>query len=477
MIRQGKLEYWLHEGYERYGEQFLSSLEEYNLAGTVHGRLLIYLLAHVVPGKSKFLTPTQEFPGGGENIERNRALKLVIKVIARLAVENDQDLAERIVLETSDLSTPHKELAKLAKQVKKSHAKHPQDLHKQLALLNSEIIFLETEFLTGNLKGEAFFFQTYELIQEKKQIMQWRYFIAARNYERTLHLADHSICQISLDELEAGFQEVAEPGELLKLMVGLGRFQEAPDWDLFGVLRKQAEKAKKEGVIHPRELEDIFRVLMNFLLRRVNREGKKAYQNVREIFLNNIEDGIFLMDNKILARDLKSIVSILVREKDIQSVDLILERFENRIFDDPNGYAWKYNSGVLKFAREEFREAGKVFVESMHAPDDTYLKADGKIYALRCWVELLSREGRWEVGYYPGSLDSFKAYFRRQRAFSTATQKYYKVLSACLLEFIASWEEVKDRRIELLTGLKKKAEEIEPEDMRNWLLGCIDRCL
>ncbi len=473
----GKIEYWLTTGLNRFKKRFWIVFSEYSPLESNHGRLIINLAISLDLKPFCPFAPIGDYKSKGKIIDRNRALKLILKIMARLEVENNSDLAGRIVLETVNLKEAHNEIGKLANVIKRAYSKKPSHLGQELAIFRADLIHRESDFGIGKMKGSDFFARFLESYRNLKMIIEWRYFIAARNYEKTIHAEDYSICKLSLHHLELEMNQIEHPGNLLKLLSDIGKFQENPNWVRFKSLLEVIDESKKKKLIQDRELADSYRILMNFLIRRINSRDERILIYAKRLFLENIYNGLLLIKRKILARDLKSILSIFIRQEDFDSAKKFFHRYGDHILDDPNRMAWRYNNAVLLFSQKEFEEAGDLFQQVMHSSEDYYLKIDGKIYALRCLIELQVKNESHHVKFFPGSWESFKKFFLRQRDLPEKTYRFCISFVALMAECSDIWQLPKDYRKDKWNSLRLKVDRIDDEHVRKWLLGVIDRCL
>gem|GEM_PF-6137442 len=470
-----KLVFWLEYAIRKFRRKFWQELTF--VCGTEKKTVqLIFTLADRLglhPGED--YPPPSTLKSLGSSTDRNQALDNVMKTIARLEIDGNSALAERIVLEAHSIEVPGREVVKLATKVESHDRKRPQNHLQQLDWLKSRIIRLEEAYRNRSIKVNSLFQEGLVALDEVNLVLRWRYFITARNYERTRHQKPFSICQLDLDSLNQATSLLQNPGVLLQLQQHMGNFMENPDWEDFVKLRSILFRAKKEAVIAKDDLSDAFRVLINFLIRQLNTD-LRVLQEVNELIGENIKDGLFLQDQMILPRDLKSIISIYIRLGEPTRARKFLQRFKNKILMDPAGNARKYNEAVIWFVEGAFHKAGKAFLEVMHASDDFYLKADGKIYAFRCLIELQVSAQSGEVSYFPGSEESFRVFFQRQKSFPRHVYNYYRNFFRLMVDFTAVWTSLPDQRSTQWEALEAKTASFEDHYLRTWLLEKISQC-
>lgn len=420
------------------------------------------------------LTPSESF---GSTSDRKQALDAIMKALARLEIDADPGLAERIVLETQTIEAPAKELVKLATKVESHHRKRPQNHLQQIDWLKARVIRLEEAYRTRAIKVESLFQEGLEALDQVNMVLRWRYFIAARNYERTRHHSPYSICKLDLDELNVATFQLKQPSSLVKLQQSMGNFMEEPDWPRFSFLKTALAQAMRESAIAKDDLSDAFRVLVNYLIRQLIQDDSRVLQEVNALFGENIKSGLFLQDHKILPRDLKSIISIYIRLGEIDLARTFLSRFKNKILQDPQRNARRYNEAVIWFVEGDFHKAGKVFLDTMHASDDFYLKADGKVYAFRCLIELQVKAQDGEVSYFPGSEESFRVFFQRQKSFPIHIYEYYRNFFRLMVEFTSIWSVLPPQRLKMWQSLRGRANDFQDVYLRTWLVEKIDQCI
>lgn len=475
-MRENKLMFWLNYGLDNFGKRFWVTFGNSKEKNRPEGMLIVFY-AHEFNLIPICPFPKQgQFPKGGTGRVRNNAYGLVMRLLASMEMEDQVPMAEKIVLENYR-GEASREVGKLARKVRKAYGAKPEGINQQLDLQKINIIYWEDLYTNGKVRGEEFFKAMNDVAVHAYMSLSWRYFIGGRNFENTNLLPDYSICPIQLPELELETQKLVNPGPLILLMQEAGRFLERPDWERFSNLRHLIGEAKKKGSIHTDELEPALRLLINFLLRKLNSDSEDSLQQAKELFLNHLTNDLLLKDGKILPRDLKSIFSIFVRLGDVESVRKYYDQFHGMILNDPDGNARKYNLAVLLYAEGSFKEAASLFVEVMHAADDFYLKSDGKTYAIRCLIEFQVESQSGEVDFFPASLESVRVFFSRQKGPQLKRSLFYINLHKLLLRFVEAWGLTPEGRKNQWEELRKDTLKFQDAYLRNWLIEKIDICL
>ena len=473
----GKLNHWMHYALTRFKSKFWKAFGEMELEKTSNGQFLIHIAKQggLKPGGSFALR--EKFEGEGSPKQRSQALSALMELLARLEVAADPLLRDKIVVESHRSESPSKELGKLAKKVLATFRKQPDSYQQHLRQLPIHIRALEEEFRLGALGGKEFFREDLELIEHNQLLMKWRYFLAARNYERIHHLDPYSICQLDLASLNHATQQLSRPSSLIQVWQQTANFQENPTWEAYRTLKSTLQSVKEAAGMDPSELADSFRILLNYLLPRLNGGDPRILPEAFALLKENLEDGLFLQGRQIHPRDLKNIISICVRLNQIADARQLFERFQDRILDDVKGQAKAYNHAVILFGEQRFKEAGTLFVQVMHASDDFYLKTDGKIYAMRCLIELQVAAMDGSVNFFPGSEESFKVFFRRQKDFPEAVYQYYLGIFNVMAEFTAVWGSLERERAGKWKALHDKLERFSDPYLGQWLQEKVRRCL
>ena len=475
--KKAKLDYWLEYALSRFPQQFWNAFKEMGLANRGQGQLIIHL---VEQGRLEPASPfarMEEFEGSGSPKQRNASLDSLMELIARLGIAENPLLRDKTVLEIHHEEKPSKELGKLARKVAGHYNRRPMDFPDflgQLAVLNRA---QQEEYRLGTLSGEAFFEEEYELMQHNHLLMQWRYFIAARNYERTAHLPPYSICKADLLQLNQASRELRSPSPLLLTWQQIANFQEQPSMEAYAELLAALDAAHSSESLQKGELADGYRVALNYLLPQANVSGSAILLEAFNLMKSKIENGLFLQGPLIHPRDLKNLISICLRLGKTKEARRFFDSFQDRILDDPKDHARDYNAAVVLFGEGHFQKAGAAFVKVMYASEDFYLKTDGKIYALRCLIELQVAAMDGTVDFFPGSDESFKMFFRRQKGLPEAIYQYYLDIFKILLEFKGIWGSLAYERRDRWLALQESIQDWSDPYLKNWLDNKIDQCL
>lgn len=98
-----------------------------------------------------------------------------------------------------------------------------------------------------------------------------------------------------------------------------------------------------------------------------------------------------IQENGSIARNyLKNITTIMNKYGELEWVESFLNRFYQKVVDDPDGYYWAYNMVTLKFHQGKFPEALTILRRSFfpyHCKDDFY-RIGAKIYEIKSLYEI-----------------------------------------------------------------------------------------
>lgn len=473
--RGKKIRYWLEYSLHKFKGKFWAVyIRQYGSRVKSLSLLLKLVEDYKLKPKPPKKTPRKEF-GKYTHGDYHATLEMLMNTIAILEIEQDPGLAEQIVLTTHPKEVPDIELVKLAKKSKKNIEDSSEDFFQQIDLFKAHSILLGEEYKLTEKKTRKFFENDADAFLSLELMVKWRHYMLARNFERINQLPPHTVCQVSIEELDQLASSGPVKGEYLGLMQKMADFQNDPSWEAYTALKETLIEKRLSGRIEKTELKDAFRILINFLLRRITYSDPHVLEEANRLFFDTIQSQLFLFDDQIHSRDLKSIIAILVRLDQPVQARSFFELYKEKIFRDDRGFARDYNRAVVLFLEGRFSEAGRLFYQIMQGAHDSYLKADGRIYAIRCLIELQVDSNRGEVDLFVGTEDSFRMFFSRLE--KSPSSAYYMAYYKLLAEFLGIWDYLPEKKTPAWKKLYEKVQSFPDPYLSSWLLGKIQSCL
>lgn len=435
---------------------------------------------HQSMDKEKFFNycyPDPEFSFTNNRFQSllNVSLEVIYKFLAVAEILNSPDRGYQMALVRAREREWDREILDLAKRLRKFLARAPETHeHYHLAFWMEESV-LEAQLRMGELNPEAKVRANWSTMEQLTQVEAFRY-----------------QCLI-LDRKQSGYkirEGVALPDYFLKLLLERNPLEEralagayVKIWELlrapqnihyFVQARKLIHDLHRNQVLAPGVIQECLSLLFNHALRQV-RKGEMPHAAIvdlmGEIFAHQEGKGVH-------PHQLKNVIAMLAADGKVAEARQVLKQFASRIQGDENQWALKYNEAVLLFYEGDFDDAFRGFQEVLYAPDDQYLKLDGRIYLWRVQIARTLGKTNFDSRWYESEKEKTRQFFRRFPFRNGQSKAFYQGYFQLLRKIYASLGEPGGgRRQEMLRNLLHEANELKEHPLRKWVIETIGAAL
>lgn len=202
--------------------------------------------------------------------------------------------------------------------------------------------------------------------------------------------------------------------------------QEEEDDASKAALKELLEQQQPQSTTYPREdMMDLYGYLLNAWTRRVNRGDQEALGELSALHDHLLEKGLLFENGCIDSAHFKNVIGIKIRNKQVKRARAFFEEHADRIFNDPDRNAARYNHALLLYAEERLEEAAweleELCAQAGNLKLDQYYGLDIRAVLLKVYFDSLFRfrddPRKWdetdEKMYR--LLDAFEGYIERKK--------------------------------------------------------------
>jgi hypothetical protein len=161
---------------------------------------------------------------------------------------------------------------------------------------------------------------------------------------------------------------------------------------------------KNEHLFNRIELKRIYRLALNFCVKKHNQNRIEYTQKAFELYNHTIEKGILIEGNEISRFVFTNVVTMGIKIKELEKVEKFIEQYNHLIHPDYRTNTYDFNKSKLQYAKKEYKNALKILLTNEFKDEIWNLNA--KFMTLKILFET-------------DDLDSFKTYL-------TTFKKYVK---------------------------------------------------
>lgn len=161
---------------------------------------------------------------------------------------------------------------------------------------------------------------------------------------------------------------------------------------------------KNEHLFNRIELKRIYRLSLNFCVKKHNQNRIEYTQKAFELYNHTIEKGILIEGNEISRFVFTNVVTMGIKIKELEKVEKFIEHYNHLIHPDYRTNTYDFNKSKLQYAKKEYKDALKILLTNEFKDEIWNLNA--KFMTLKILLET-------------DDLDSFKTYL-------TTFKKYVK---------------------------------------------------
>ncbi|MDB5228270.1 MAG: hypothetical protein JWN78_2463 [Bacteroidota bacterium] len=205
---------------------------------------------------------------------------------------------------------------------------------------------------------------------------------------------------------------------ILKLLPG-SAFLELPQvriyYNIYLVITVENENAfhdfirdikKNESLFSHHDLNDLYRLAINFCIKRSNYNQSVYTQKAFELYLYSVEKGYLLMNNEINRFIFTNIVALGIKLKEFNKIEKFMNQYA-RLIDEPyRQNTIDFNNAKILYSNGQPERALKILLT--HEFKDAIWNLNAKYLVLKILFEIKNFE------LYLAHLKAFKAYIKRR---------------------------------------------------------------
>lgn len=335
-------------------------------------------------------------------------------------LQNQPEAQEKLLLKAYRGAQITEDLPWLYKKSKK----RMQEVEEKSATFYGESFEFEYEmghFLFGKARNpddlDDFFKTPNEHLDNYYFIRKLQMATGVLAYNRTFNKS-YSVSHLDwvLKEMEAKADQHAEAARIY--------------FNLYGLMKDFENQAQflelKTIVLNPdlrlnkNEHQSLIALLLNVCFKNTN-QGKSAYEiHAENIFDFALETGILLIDEKLHPANFKNIIHLKCALGKIEAAESLLNDYRERLSDQHEGFAVKYNQGQISFAKGDFQECFRQIDEVIGGfKDDVFYSVDGRGQMIKCLFEKARIDvERGDLDFIESSTKNFQQYLDRFKKIS-----------------------------------------------------------
>ena len=234
-------------------------------------------------------------------------------------------------------------------------------------------------------------------------------------FQSDFHLPDETWL---VDRLEAGF-DTFPPYIRLHYLGYLTASGSEPHFH-----RLKAELAQHKDQVPPDEGKHLYRLALNFCYFRLNEGAEQFEAEAEGLLLELLDNGWLLEDGKMPPEHFKNIVSVRLRQGDVDWVKDFIGQWEDALTDGHGGAAKVYNRAVLAFFEGKYGQCIRAMEEVLRDfKADVYYGLDARLYQIKALYE---RNGPDDFLDLESRLNSFRVFVLRNKKVGEIDQLHYK---------------------------------------------------
>jgi hypothetical protein len=226
--------------------------------------------------------------------------------------------------------------------------------------------------------------------------------------------------------------------------------------DFFQKFREQLTNYRH--LFSKRELQDPYRLAINFCIRKLNRGDKFFLEEGLKLYKEGLAEGILLENNFLPRFSYNNMIALAIKLEEFDWVEKFIETSSDLLETKYRKSTISFNLARLEYARKNYGKA------MLHLQGGEYKDLLNNLIAKSLLMKIYYELGEYDSLF--SHLDSFQIFIRR-REVSDFHRKNYMNAIRLVKKLVALPELDKEAR----KSLKKQIEEEEVLPEREWLLG------
>lgn len=163
------------------------------------------------------------------------------------------------------------------------------------------------------------------------------------------------------------------------------------------------------------EARNMYRYAQNYCIRKINQGQRQYFQELYELYVQLLENGVILQNGELDHTDYKNIATVALRVGQSQWTYQFLEQYKDRLPASYKEAAYKLNLASYFYDIEAYDKASDLLINARF--DDIFYSLSARHLLLKVFYD----QEEFEAFTY--QLESFKVYLARNKQISTANKQ------------------------------------------------------
>ena len=209
-----------------------------------------------------------------------------------------------------------------------------------------------------------------------------------------------------------------------------------------------------------REIRDIYLAAINVCIQRINKEGDEGQiylEEIFELYKNGFEQNILFENDQLSSHTFTNTLSVTIKLKALDWLERFIHDYKSKLNPQIREAVVNYAMGVLRYEQKNYKVSMQLLAQV--DIDDSLIMLNTKNIQIRIYYELEEFESLSFL------LESTRLYVERNKKIG-----YHGPLYLEIIKFTKKLISLKPYDTKKRKALIKKAEKIELQSFRNWVL-------
>ena len=228
-----------------------------------------------------------------------------------------------------------------------------------------------------------------------------------------------------------------------------------------------------EGKLAWSQLQAAWYLALNHCLMEIHR-GNASYQDTTdELYLELLDNGYLLVENKMVPDHFKNILTLRLRKKKHQWVEEFITQYRGQLLHDYGGFIVEYALAVLDYSRDEYTNCIRRLEDVLGSfKGDIFLTLDARFWCLK---SIYVRNGPDDGPFLESQQNAFRVFLIREKKLTEEQKKPFQHLNKLLGQLARLRDLPAGARKEKAPEFLRSLEGVHPLSNREWFRERIEQ--